>query len=183
MRFNLRRQFFTTIFFALLLPALTASLVLAEEIADAPEYALKAVYLNNFALFTEWPDETNEVLEFCVFGKDPFGRFLENAAQKKIRGKAIHLRRAVQGADLKSCHLLFIPALEKENFSRIAPSISQQAILTVTETAQVGEKYPNVMIVIVQEGSNVMFDVNQSVAKTAGLSFSSKLLRLARNVK
>ncbi|MFZ6672782.1 YfiR family protein [Undibacterium sp. Xuan67W] len=183
MRFKLRRQFLNYLTLAALLPLCIASPALADDVADAPEYALKAVYLNNFALFTDWPESTDEALEFCVFGKDPFGRFLEKAAQKRIRGKTIRIRRAVSSADLKNCHLLFIPAAERENFNRIAPSISQQAILTVTETSHIDEKYPNVMIVIVQDGSNVMFDVNQNVAKTAGLTLSSKLLRLARNVK
>lgn len=164
---------------ALLLPAPAQ----AEE-QQAHEYVVKAALLANFAMYTEWPLPLGDALEFCVLGRDPFGPLLEiNTQKKKPQGKSIRIRRLAPGADLKSCHLLFVPEAEAESFYRIAPGIRQLAILTVTDALLIDEKLPIIMINVVPEASHFTFDINLSVAKVAGLSFSSKLLRLARNVK
>ncbi|MES2049423.1 MAG: YfiR family protein, partial [Pseudomonadota bacterium] len=85
----------------------------------------------------------------------------------------------------------FVPALEKELYYRLAPLIKQQAILTITDAQQVDEKWPQIMITVVPEtvstqvpeGKLYTFDINHAAAKAAGLTLSSKLLHLARNVK
>lgn len=79
--------------------------------------------------------------------------------------------------------MLFVPATEKDAYHRLAATIAQQATLTVTDAQQMDEKWPMIMITMIPEGGRFTFDINQSAAKIAGLSFSSKLLRLARKVK
>src|SRR5215216_5851997 len=44
---------------------------------DPPEYRLKAAFLFNFALFTEWPAEVGGVINLCVDGTDPFGKEID----------------------------------------------------------------------------------------------------------
>lgn len=165
---------------AFLLPA---PALLAQDSSAPSEYAVKAAFLYNFALYTEWPTLPAEAFEFCVLGKDPFGFHLDNIGRKKLQGKVIHIRRLGANQDVKTCHLLFIPASEKDNYFRMAVMLSQQAILTVTDAPQVDEKWPVMMISLVPEGERYTFDINQAAAKIAGLTFSSKLLHLARNVK
>lgn len=168
---------------AIVLFLLVGSKVFAQESSPQPEYKLKAFFLYNFAVYTEWPSLPVDSFEFCVLGKDPFGSWLDPIARKTLQAKAIHIRRLAAGAEIKSCHLLFIPATEKENFARLAPVITQQAILTITDAQQIDEKWPIIMITLVPDENRFTFDINQSAARVAGLSFSSKLLRLARNVK
>lgn len=168
---------------ALVLFLLAGSRGFAQESSPQPEYKLKAFFLYNFAVYTEWPSLPAESFEFCVLGKDPFGSWLDPIAQKSLQGKTIHIRRMSAGTELKGCHLLFIPATEKESFARLAPVITQQAILTITDARQIDEKWPIIMITLVPDENRFTFDINQSAAKIAGLTFSSKLLRLARNVK
>lgn len=167
----------------LILMLLAGTKAFAQESSPQPEYKLKAFFLYNFAVYTEWPSLPAESFEFCVLGKDPFGSWLDPIANKTLQGKIIHIRRLSAGAELKGCHLLFIPVTEKESFSRLAPVITQQAILTITDAQQVDGKWPIIMITLVPDENRFTFDINQSAAKMAGLSFSSKLLRLARSVK
>lgn len=165
--------------------------LLAQELTASKEYQFKAALLYNFSVFTEWPVMPAEAFDFCVLGKDPFGKWLDNIARKTVQGKAIHIRRIGAIEDLKGCHLLFVPALEKELYYRVAPFIKQQAILTITDAQQLDEKWPMIMITLVPEtvitqvpeGKLYAFDINHAAAKAAGLTLSSKLLRLARNVK
>jgi hypothetical protein len=186
MRFKTLAAFLTAI--ACQLPPCN---LLAQEVTSSTEYQFKAALLYNFSVFTEWPVLPPEAFDFCILGKDPFGTWLNKIERKTVQGKAIHIRRVLAAEDLKGCHLLFVPALEKELYYRIAPFIKHQAILTITDAQQLDEKWPMIMITLVPEtmstqvpeGKLYTFDINHSTAKAAGLTLSSKLLRLARNVK
>lgn len=165
--------------------------VSAQQVTASSEYQFKAALLYNFTVFTEWPVTPPEAFDFCILGKDPFGTWLDKIARKTVQGKAIHIRRLSATEDIKGCHLLFIPAVEKDLYYRVAPFIKQQAILTITDAQQLDEKWPMIMITLVPEtvitqvpeGKLYAFDINHANAKAAGLTLSSKLLRLARNVK
>jgi hypothetical protein len=165
---------------AWLLPALS---LYAQENVTNSEYAVKAAFVYNFALYTEWPVAPVAAFNFCILGKDPFGTRFDALSSKTLQGKPIHIHRITTALEVKNCHLLFVPALEKENFQRGASSLSQQAILTITDATQVDERWPMIMISLVAEGERYTFDINQAAAKMAGLNFSSKLLRLARSVR
>ncbi len=165
---------------ALLLPSATLS---AQESHAPSEYDVKAAFLYNFALYTEWPASTLNTFEFCILGKDAFGPWLEYVRSKKIKGKSIQVRYIGENQDAKGCQLLFIPAAEKDNFPRLRPLLGLQATLTITDSEQQIEKPTIAMIVMVPDGNRFSFDISQTEAKAAGLTFSSKLLRLARNVR
>src|SRR5205809_557895 len=59
----------------------------AAGVAGPPEYQVKAAYVFNFAKFVEWP-KTDSLgsLGICIYGKDPFDGFLDEA----VRGKLVH---------------------------------------------------------------------------------------------
>lgn len=172
---------FSTRLFASLGLLLSAANLSAEEISA--EYIVKAAFLYNFGLYTEWPLMPAETFDFCVLGKDTFGIFLDNIGKKPLQGKAIHIRRLPDNTDAKGCHLLFVPATEKDTYNRLAPMLLHQATLTITDAQQMDERWPTMMVTMIPDGARFTFEINQTAAKTAGLTFSSKLLRLARKVK
>lgn len=178
MRSNILATFLTAI--TLLFP--TADL-LAQVPRASDEYEIKAAFLYNFALYTEWPTLPAEAFDFCVLGSDPLDSHLNKISRKSVQGKAIHIRYLKLADDIIGCHLLFVPLREKEQYYRIAPLIKQYAILTVTDAQQLEEKWPMIMITLVPKDALYTFDIDLTTAKTAGLTLSSKLLRLARNVK
>src|SRR5262249_22306869 len=91
------------------------------------EYQLKAVFLYNFAQFTEWPDgafaDDKAPVVIGVIGTDPFGHALENT----IKGETIqnhpfvieHYRRT---DEIKTCHILFISQSENRHMGDIVNS-------------------------------------------------------------
>ena len=172
---------------AVFLTAIAFQLSTADLFAQAPrasdEYEVKAAFLYNFAIYTEWPTLPPEAFDFCVLGNDPIDAPLNKIGRKSVQGKAIHIRRLQPADDINGCHLLFVPVQEKEQYFRIAPLIKQHAILTITDAQQGDEKWPMMMITLVPKDELYTFDINLTTAKTAGLTLSSKLLRLARNVK
>ena len=58
-----------------------AAIARAEEF---PEYRLKAAFLFNFAVYTDWPAEVGSTLNLCIYGADPFGRDVDG-----LQGKAV----------------------------------------------------------------------------------------------
>ena len=158
-----------------------APAVLAQE-ARLPDYQVKAAFLYNFGKFVEWPDgtfaATNAPLVIGVLGPDPFHGDLERlTANQFINGHPIVVRQIKAGADLKSCHLLFLAVPEKEAVRDALKSLEGARVLTVGETDNF--LAAGGMIQFIIEGHQVHFAINNTAARHAGLKISSKLLTLA----
>jgi hypothetical protein len=145
-----------------------------------PEYELKAAFLYNFTLFTEWPDKSDAVLSLCLYGKDSLGKAADQLEGKSVKGAAVKIRRPDSLTQLRACQVLFIGASEQPQLASILEAVKGAPVLTVADTA--GAARAGVMINLVLEGQRVTFDINTAAVRAAGLSVSSKLLRLARAV-
>lgn len=162
-----------------------ASLWLNVCLAQPPlEYQVKAAFLLNFAKFVTWPDDAfpdaNAPVTICVYGRDPFGRTLDDVVQgETIDQRKVAVRRIEDLPKAQSCQAVFF-----ENEERDLPDILGRlgrSILTVGE----GEKFLRAggMIGFLLENRRVRFDINQTAAEKAGLKLSSRLLSVARSVQ
>lgn len=147
----------------------------------AAEAVLRAAFLYNFALYTEWPASAPEGVTLCVLGQDSLGPALDALAGKHIAGKPVLVRRVNAVAQARTCQLLFIAPSEHEAMPAIVRALQSLPVLTVSEADSYPSDLP--MIVLEPEGNRLAFQVNLTKAKAAGLQLSSKLLRLARTVK
>jgi hypothetical protein len=112
-----------------------------------------------------------------VLGDDPFGPELDAIQEKTINGRQITIKRFQTIDDILLCHLLFFSFGEKEMVKKALQKINNKNILTVGEAegfAQTGG-----MIGFVQEQNKIRFEINRAAAANAGLTISSKLLKLA----
>src|SRR6266508_6870254 len=75
---------------------------------DLPEYRLKAAFLYNFALFTEWPAETGTTLNLCILGQDPFGKEADGLQGKSVAGRNIAVHRKASSESLNGCQVVII---------------------------------------------------------------------------
>jgi len=148
----------------------------------APEYALKAAYIYNFALFVDWPAEVRKSGPFvlCVTGSDLFGTAFDAIAGKPVKSQKLFVRRidGLQGLD--DCHMLYIAPAEELRLDRILEQVGVRPILTIAD----GENWSGrgVMINLEMKQYRLTFDVNLDAVKRAGLGMSSRLLRLASSV-
>jgi len=168
---------------------LLAGLVVSGFCVCAPaqeqptEYQVKAAFLEKFGKFVEWPDTAfagaGAPLVIGVFGENPFRDDLENlAAKDTINGRAIVVRQIKSPADLKGCHVVFIPASMKAREPEALAAVRGLGILTVGEPDDFIQQ--GGMIKFVVENSRIRFEINGAAAHCAGLKISSKLLALAR---
>lgn len=156
--------------------------ILAPAWAQTPEDQVKADYLTKFVPFIDWPETAlaspTAPVTICVLGADPFGDSLDKAAAAaKVGEHAIVISRMTEPAPDASCHLLFIGQIDPAITQATLDAMRGRAVVTVTDNG------PQSIITFVTEQKQVRFDIDDALAAQAGLSISSKLLGLARNVK
>lgn len=175
----------------ILVPLLIAITIINSSVCLAndtvQEYQLKAAFLYNFMLFTEWPQDANaefkDSILIGILGKDPFGDSFNIFEDKQVNGRRISTKRFTGKESielLKQCDILFIcPNLEGK-VDIILEVLNDSPVLTVSEIAGFIES--GGMINFITEENKVKFEINISSAERAKITFRSKLLRLATRV-
>jgi hypothetical protein len=146
------------------------------------EFQVKAVFLFNFAQFTEWPADAlpakDSPFVIGVLGKDPFGTALDDTVKREsVRGQRLVVERYRTVEEIGTCHILYISASESNRLDHILEKVHKKPILTVSDIP--GSAPRGVMIRFLTESNKTRFRINTEAVKEARLSLSSKLLRSA----
>ena len=144
------------------------------------EYRLKAAFLYNFALFTEWPEDTGSSLTVCVCGSDPFREELDALQGKPVGERRLAVRRTSDGESLAGCQIVFIAPSAIAGLPRLLDELRGNPALTVADSP--GAASHGVALNMSVTQNKVAFEANLRAARDAGLNLSSKLLRLATGV-
>jgi hypothetical protein len=147
---------------------------------DLPEYRLKAAFLYNFALFTDWPAEVGGTLNLCVVGNDPFGDELNGLQGKAVGSRSLAVQRKAAGQSGAGCQIVFVSAQALPGLPRLLEQVKGQPVLTVADSP--GAAQQGVALNMNVANSRVTFEANLRAARAANLALSSKLLRLATEV-
>ena len=161
-------------------------LMLSSQTPSTREYQLKAVFIFNFTQFVEWPtnsfSNSQSPLIIGILGKDPFGNHLEEALNnEKINGHALvaHRYNSIEEIE-KDCHLLYINLTENTKNEKAITSLKGLSILTVSDHPDFLKQ--GGMIRFYTKDNKINLQINPEAAKSANLTISSKLLRLAEIV-
>ena len=162
------------------------TLPLKPVCAQLSEYILKAVFLERFARFIEWPEES-ELTDYskpfiiAIIGEDPFGPDLEKIySTQKIRNKRVEIRYISHANAIDECHMLFISRDQKRDLSEIIAKTRDKPILTVADTKGFADN--GVYINFYLEKTMLRFEINASAVKKSKLRMSYMLLQQARIV-
>ena len=161
-------------------PALLA-LALGAKADEFPEYRLKAAFIYNFMLFTDWPSSTGDTLNLCIHGNDPFGKSMEDLQGKLIAGRTLSVQRKEMSASLKNCQAVFISAAAIKVLPQVLAGLRGLPVLTLADSPQAMQQ--GVMLNMTLLSGRITFEANLQAARSAGLNLSSKLLQLATEVK
>ena len=192
-----------TIVYSLLLLLLMFAVVVCtgDEQIQSRESQIKAAFLYNFIMFTEWPaDKLSEpnTITIGLLGEHPFGDAFDPIKSKTIKKKRLTVkdfgkfRRSFPEDDagklefanyieqLRKCHVLFICDSEHENYKAIIDMVKGYSVLTVGET----EDFLGFggIITFIPGTEKPVFEVNIDSCENENLKISSKVLRLARKV-
>jgi hypothetical protein len=148
------------------------------------EYDLKAVFLFNFVTFVEWPQAARPdkgPFIIGVLGQDPFGAALDEViAGEKFRQAPLQARRCRTLEEAGQCHILFISASEAARLPAIMKELRNRPVLTVSDLPQFLEAGG---IIAFSTDARIQLHINPPAAQHAGLTISSKLLRVAKVVE
>ena len=155
-------------------------LLLTSQNSANKEYQIKAVFLFNFSQFVEWPDsaftqKTSPII-IGILGSDPFGSFLDGTLDHEIvNGHPFIVKRFHKISEIKDCHILYIQ--QEKNLVETLSQLKGKSILTVSDIPDFIQK--GGIIKFVRINNKIQFQINPKAADEAGLTLSSKLLRLA----
>ena len=166
-----------------LIPLVSAP-VLHSQTPQPGEKAIKAAFLYNFTKFVEWPQsafsDAAAPFRVCVFGDAGFRHDVEEMLKgETIGGRALSVVTP-DANEIKGCHLAYFGPGDAERSAQVLAAMRGVPILTVGEGARFLQQ--GGVISFVLEDNRVRFDVNKRAVDRAGLTVSSKLLRVARNV-
>ena len=147
---------------------------------ELPEYRLKAAFLYNFALFTDWPAEVGGTLTLCVLGTDPFGKELEALQGKAVGARSLALQRRGSQEPVKGCQMLFVAPSAIAGLPKLLDELRTSPVLTVADSPDAARQ--GVMLNMAVAANKVTFEANLAAARAARLGLSAKLLRLATEV-
>ena len=163
--------------FTLFLTLLFFSATLYSQ--SLPEYTLKAAYLYNFALLSDWPEskKSSQTFNLCFFQND-----LDEASDalnnKSIHDKILKTLIVSTPQEAVDCQMIFIREQEIQKSKKLIHALSNQAILIVAESPDIQDSH----ITIFKENQKLAFNINLQRLKKTSLVLSSHLLKLAKRV-
>jgi len=153
--------------------------------ADSLEYAVKATYLYKFAGYVDWPAtafaSANSPVNVCIAGDDPFGPTLDTAVRgQRIADRQVVVRRLKSIERDSGCQILFVGGAEPQR-AQVLAAVRGSNVLTVTDSPEPGGAVGIINFVI--RDNRVRFNIDEEGAAQSGLNISSKLLKLALNLR
>jgi hypothetical protein len=153
----------------------------AASAQDVTEPALKAAYIYNFALFTQWPADlvpAGAPLVMCVVGDADVRSALERVVgQRQLGGRAVTVMDPTPSLQ-RGCHLLYVSGRTSDEAGRLIAGLRDAPVLTISDlqgfTARGG-----VAEFFFDQG-RLRFSVQLEAARRARLQISSRLLTLAK---
>lgn len=159
------------------------SLAAGPLTADPGAGALKAAFLYNFALYTEWPSLPH-IYEICVAGHDDLGLAAAGLGQRQVAGREVSVRRVAGNGQIdvpESCTILFVAASEGERGASWFDAVKSRPVLTVSDVG-LRESSAAMLALSIDDG-RLGFTARQGRARAEGLALSAKMLRVARAVE
>ena len=168
----------------LLVAGTLALMVALPGIAQTPganEFQIEAVFLFNFSQFVVWPPtafaDENDPFVICLLGTDPFGAYLDDTVRDEtVNRRRLLVKRYRRAEEVDNCHILFISKSEAGRLSEALVRLQGRSVLSVSDADNFGRRGGMVRFVV--ERNHVRLRVNVEAAKKAGLTISSKLLRV-----
>jgi len=144
---------------------------------ELPEYTLKAAYLYNFALLTDWPNEKkSDNFNLCFF-RENLGSASDALQNKILHNQKLKVLTITTPEEAKECRMVFFP--EEQRGEKLIQKLAGTSVLVVTENTSV----PDAHITIVRKNRKLVFDVSLHALKNSDLDVSSRLLKLARSIE
>ena len=152
------------------------------QAASADEYEIRAAMLLNLTKFIDWPpskfDNTHPEFRICVLGQDPINPYVDRFFRNQSVGaRPIRVEHLSTLETASGCNMLYVGAGVRKNLGAALAELARSSVLVLSERSNASS--PNQVIGLPSIDEHVHIEVDLGEAQRAGLTFSSKLLRLA----
>ena len=156
--------------------------VAAQAQVRASDQQVKAAMLYNFAKFVDWPAAAlgapGTAVVFGVAGPPSFARVVEETLRERaLQGRGVTVRSVASLAEMRACHVVIFENVEESRWAAAIDGLRKSPVLTVGSAPEFARR--GGMIGFIAVDSKINFEINNASARQAGLTISSKLLRLA----
>ena len=152
----------------------------AEE-AGSKEYKIKIAFIYNFAKFVTWPKgafpDTAAPVSICLADFENFAAALPSYNNKKVGKRSLKFHDINQLASLESCSIVYLSQAKTQHWAK---EINRRGLISVGEGEHFFER--GGVINFYTEKNKLRFAINLNTAKKVGVTFNSRLLRLAKVV-
>ncbi len=150
------------------------------DAAFKPDH-IKAAYLYNLPNFVHWQNSHEDgPFVVAIIGSSQIATYLQLLTQgETIMGRPIKVRFFRDLKDLQEAQMVFVSNdIENAIGPKQLRQMASQGILTVGES--LGFLKKGGMVGLVPSGNRITIAINDSAAKSAHISFSSKILNVAK---
>ena len=152
---------------------------------DVPGANLKAAYIYQFALFTEWPADAlpqSGPLTMCVVGdtavRDSLERLLRTAKKPSAAARSFVVAFGQPGKPPSPCHTMYVSGVSSADAARVVEGVRQLPVLTMSDIE--GFNRMGGIAEFFFEAGTIRFAIRPDAVAQSHLQLSSALLRLAR---
>lgn len=168
---------------AVWLALLPAARVRADARPPSLEYAVQATYLLKFPAFVTWNEPLPaNVFTICVVGHNPFSGLLRQAAAgQTIERRRVAVRVLSFASRSSGCQMMYVAGSRAQPVASALATVRGTPVLTVTDGQRDAAAKGIINFIVAEE--RVRFEIDPAAARANGLTISSKLLILARNLR
>lgn len=148
----------------------------------ASEQDLKAAIIINMSLFIEWPQQSSlpgDRLNVCFLGSSLVAEALGNAEGRRVGNRTVRVSK-VRTDGLRDCHVVYVSPADSTQLPDIVAALQSVPVLIVGDSPNFLSR--GTMLNLELSAGHIVFDVDLRSAQKSRLQFSSKALRLARQV-
>jgi len=158
----------------------------AADPQNAPQQKITALYLYNFLLFVDWPENAaSDTIKMAIYGAPQVYEALKPMSGKTIKGKKLVVFSPTKPEGLDDCcQVLFVGDIELQILRELLKKINGKPILTVSDKAgfvrlggMVSFKDPGDLRKDGKEQKR--FIINLSAVRKSRLKIRSRLLRMS----
>jgi len=154
---------------------------MAAHADSAQEYTVKAAITLNFARFTEWPESAlgkdQTKIKLCVLGDNIVQQAFSEIDKKQVGNRNLEVINLSRLRNLEECKMLYVSALDKNKTIQLLTEIAASHILSIGEQDYFVD-YGGMVNLAMLDGK-INIQVNVDASKQAGLTISSRVLKLA----
>lgn len=139
---------------------------------------MQTAYIYNFTKYTTWADNpAAPPMNICLLGTDLLAEQLVALEQKTIQSRAISVQVHPLITTVDNCDVLFVSQSQNGTLAEVLAHLNGKPTLTISDIPSFAQR--GGMIELIRQGNKIRFIINMTAVNRAGLSISSRLLKLA----